>query len=116
MIGGIGRAGAAGPLDASEQVSAAATPTTAPDFGPEHPVEKVLAKGLADLFANRGALKSKIEDYRSAADAARALEQPLAVPAGSKPFGPATVLRPGLPNGTPRPRSCSGSRSTPTRS
>lgn len=74
-------------------------PVPAPDLGPEHAIEKVLAGSVGDLFANKGLMKSKnVNDFRSPAAAAAALSQPLATPPGSKPFGPATVFRPGLGN------------------
>jgi hypothetical protein len=92
------------PLDAASAASAAsaaaaATPTTAPDLGPEHPLEKVMAGAVGDLFANKVPLRApEIEDFRSPAAAAAAVAEPLATPGDPPPFGPATVFRPGLGN------------------
>jgi hypothetical protein len=77
----------------------AAIPTTAPDFGPENAVERVMAAGVAALFENEPPLADPcIDDFRSPEAAAAALAKPLATPAGSQPLGPAAVFRPGLGN------------------
>lgn len=90
--GDVEEAGASAP-------AAATIPTTAPDFGPENAVERLMAKGVGDLFTNQGLLREPgVDDFRSPEAAAAAMSAPLATPPGAQPLGPATVFRPGLGN------------------
>lgn len=96
-VGGVRTTNQATEIGATH-AAGASTVVTAPDLGPEHPVEKMLAHSVGDLFANHGMMKSGgIDDFRSAAATATAMSTPLATP-GQKPLGPATVFRPGLGN------------------
>jgi len=108
-LGGI--SGGQGRIDAAESAqaasaaapapTAAARPTTAPDFGKPNLLDNVSAKAIDGFFSNTGPFKADIDDHRSAAAAKAAMSQPLATPPGAKPFGSAVVYRPGFANTTP---------------
>ncbi len=98
--GRIDAGAAAAELAAAAGASACARPVeTAPELGPEHPIDQALARGLADLFENRGLLRAPNVDARRSARAAEAaVLAPLATPPGARPFGRTVVFRPGLGN------------------